>query len=99
MLLAHGTQPASVFPATDRNVKQIYYLIKFKSFAPLEDKINDDVCTYKAKVLCSFITTTVRRVREQRSRSHHKGATSRVRAGNQRYSVLCHCQLGQDIPI
>ena len=31
-------------------------------------------------------------------RSHHKGATSRVRTGNQRLPVLCHCQLGQDIP-
>ena len=32
-------------------------------------------------------------------RSHHKGATGRVRTGNQRLPVLCHCQLGQDIPI
>ena len=31
-------------------------------------------------------------------RSHHKGATSRVRTGDQRLPVLCHCQLGQDIP-
>ena len=32
-------------------------------------------------------------------RSHHKGATGRVRTGNQRLPVLCHhCQLGQDIP-
>ena len=30
-------------------------------------------------------------------RSHHKGATCRVRTGNQRLLVLCHCQLGQDI--
>ena len=32
-------------------------------------------------------------------RSHHKGATGRVRTGDQRLPVLCHCQLGQDIPI
>ena len=32
-------------------------------------------------------------------RSHHKGATGRVRTGNQRLPVLCHCQLGQDIPL
>ena len=31
-------------------------------------------------------------------RSHHKGATGRVRTGDQRLPVLCHCQLGQDIP-
>ena len=31
-------------------------------------------------------------------RSHHKGATCRVRTGDQRYPILCHCQLGQDIP-
>ena len=32
-------------------------------------------------------------------RSHQKGATGRVRTGNQRLPVLCHCQLGQDISI
>ena len=31
-------------------------------------------------------------------RSHHKGATGRVRTGDQRLPFLCHCQLGQDIP-
>ena len=35
---------------------------------------------------------------ELRPRSHHKGATCRVRTGDQRYPVLCHCQLRQDIP-
>ena len=45
---------------------------------------------------CSFITTTVL---EQRPRSHHKGATGRVRSGDQRYPVLFHssCQSGQDM--
>ena len=28
-------------------------------------------------------------------RSHHKGATGRVRTGDQLLPVLCHCQLGQ----
>ena len=32
-------------------------------------------------------------------RSHHKGATGRVQTGDQLLPVLCHCQLGQDIPI
>ena len=32
-------------------------------------------------------------------RSHHKGATGRFRTGNQQLPVLCHCQLGQDIPV
>ena len=33
-------------------------------------------------------------------RSHHKGATGRVWTGDQwlPVTVLCHCQLGQDIP-
>ena len=31
-------------------------------------------------------------------RSHHKGATGRVWTGDQLLPVLCHCQLGQDIP-
>ena len=52
-----------------------------------------DAC--KAEVRRSYITTTVR---EQRPRSHHKGATGRVRTGHQRYPALCRCQLGQDIP-
>ena len=30
-------------------------------------------------------------------RSHQKGATSRVRTGDQWLPILCHCQLGQDI--
>ena len=33
-----------------------------------------------------------------RSESHHTGATGRVRTGDQRLPVICHCQLGQDIP-
>ena len=41
----------------------------------------------KAEVCSSFIT-----------RSLHKGTTSRVWTGDQLYPVLCHCQLGQDIP-
>ena len=28
----------------------------------------------------------------------HKSATDRVRTGDQRLPLLCHCQLGQDIP-
>ena len=32
-------------------------------------------------------------------RSHYKGATGRVRTGNRRLPVLCHCQLGQDIQL
>ena len=31
-------------------------------------------------------------------RSHHKGATGRVQIGDQLLPVLCHSQLGQDIP-
>ena len=32
-------------------------------------------------------------------RSHHKGATGRIQTGDQLLPVLCHCQLGQDIPV
>ena len=52
--------------------------------------------TLKEEIRSSFITTTVR---EQNLRSHHKGATDRFRTGDQRYPVLCHFQLGQDIPL
>ena len=47
-------------------------------------------------VFADLITTTVR---ERHLRSHYKGATGRVRTGDQRHPVLCHCQLRQDIPI
>ena len=57
---------------------------------------SDSPETKAAEVRRRFITATVR---EKRRRSHHKGATGRVRTGDQRYPVLCHCQLGQDIPI
>ena len=58
--------------------------------------VTSTVNLLKAGVRRSFIAKT--QVREQRPRSHHKSATGRVRTGNQRYPVLCHCQLGQDIP-
>ena len=47
----------------------------------------------KAEVCRSFIPTTVR----DESQVTPQGATCRVRTGNQ-LPVLCHCQLGQDIP-
>ena len=58
----------------------------------------------KAEVRRSFTKTTT--IREQRPRSHHKGATDanatgskgRVRTGDRQHLVLCLCQLGQDIP-
>ena len=43
-----------------------------------------------------FATALLPRQFGKNPRSHHKGATSRVRTGNQRLPVLCHCQLGQD---
>ena len=47
--------------------------------------------------VCSQIKVEVRHTtfREQHPRSHHKGATGTVRTGDQRYPVLCQCQLGQ----
>ena len=51
----------------------------------------------RAEVRRSFITTTARE--ESQARSHHKGATGRVRTGDQRLPVLSHCQLGQDIRV
>ena len=45
----------------------------------------------------SFATALLPRLFETNPRSHHKGATDRVRTGDQRLPVLCHCQLGQDI--
>ena len=50
----------------------------------------------EAEVRSSFITTTVR---EQNPRSHHKGATGRVRTGDRRHPVLCHCQLQVTIEV
>ena len=49
---------------------------------------------YRAEVRRSFITTLF----GTNPRSHHKGATDRVRTGDQLLPVLCYCQHGQDIP-
>ena len=45
-----------------------------------------------------FAAALIPRLFGTNPRSHHKGATGRVRTGDQRLPVLCHCQLGQDIP-
>ena len=51
-----------------------------------------EATTIRAEVRRSFITTTVRD-------ESHVTPQGRVRTGDQRLPVLCHCQLGQDIPI
>ena len=43
-----------------------------------------------------FAAALLPRLFGKNPRSHHKGATGRVRTGDQRLPVLCHCQLGQD---
>ena len=45
-----------------------------------------------------FCAALLPRLFRKNPRSHHKGATCRVRTGDQLLPVLCHCQLGQDIP-
>ena len=61
---------------------------------PLKSCNKIDYIAIKAEVHSSIITTPVR---EQRPKSHHKGATGWVPTVYQLYPVLCHCQLGQDI--
>ena len=46
-----------------------------------------------------FAAALMPRLFGKNPRSHHKGATGRVRTGDQRLPILCHCQLGQDIPL
>ena len=46
-----------------------------------------------------FAAALLPRLFGKNPRSHHKGATGRVRTGDQRLPDLCHCQLGQDIPV
>ena len=46
-----------------------------------------------------FAAALIPRLFGKNPRSHHKGPTGRVRTGNQRLPALCHCQLGQDIPV
>ena len=61
---------------------------------PLRRNLDEDFCSmrqlmkYRAEVRSSFITTTVR----DESQVDHKGATVRVRTGDQLLPVLCHCQ-------
>ena len=45
-----------------------------------------------------FAAALLPRLFGKNPRSHHKGTTGRVRTGDQRLPVQCHCQLGQDIP-
>ena len=45
-----------------------------------------------------FSTALLPRLFWTNPRSHNKGATCRVRTGDQLLPVLCHCQHGQDIP-
>ena len=47
-----------------------------------------------------FAAALLPRLFGKNPRSHHKGATGRVtvRTVDQLLPVLCHCQLGQDIP-
>ena len=45
-----------------------------------------------------FAAALLPRLFGRNPRSHHKGATGRVRTGDQRLPALCHCQLRQDIP-
>ena len=44
-----------------------------------------------------FAAALLPRLFGKNPRSHHKGATGRVRTGDLRLPALCHCQLGQDI--
>ena len=57
------------------------------------DSNHEIIGTIKEEVSSSFNATTFQ---EQLPRSHHKGATGRVRTGDRLYPVLrqCHCQLG-----
>ena len=56
------------------------------------------ICQYMMTLGRRFATALLPRLFGTNPRSHHKGATGRVRTGDQRLPVLCHCQLGQDIP-
>ena len=53
---------------------------------------------YHFRVGRRFAAALLPRLFGTNPRSHHKGATGRVRTGDQRLPVLCHSQLGQDIP-
>ena len=45
-----------------------------------------------------FATALLPRLFGMNPRSHHKGATGRVRTGDQRLPVLCHCHLDKTSP-
>ena len=58
-----------------------------------------NVLLYLSAIGQRFATALLPRLFGKTPMSHHKGATGRVRIGIQQLPVLCHCQLGQDIPI
>ena len=55
---------------------------------------------FKLEIGRRFAAALLPRLFGKNPRSHHKGATDRVRTGDQRLPILCHCQvqcqLGQD---
>ena len=69
---------------------------KFVSDAHQRSTAADSPCIISGR---RFAAALLPRLFGINPRSHHKGATGRVRIGNQRLPVLCHGQLGQDIPI
>ena len=62
---------------------------------------DSNTCTKYADIGRRFAAALSTRLFWKNPRSHHKGAAGRVRTGlgDRLLQVLCHCQLGQDIPI
>ena len=82
-------------PPELRKFSSQVYVKKFLNFPSVLSKF----ATYTVDNLGRrFAAALLPRLFGTNPRSHHKGATGRVRTGDQRLPVLCHCQLGQDIP-
>ena len=87
-------------PAQGREVLTFYLIQYLLTNLNILVDHNDDSINANSNLLGRrFAAALLPRLFGINPRSHHKGATGRVRTGNQRLLVLCHCQLGQDIPI
>ena len=62
-------------------------------------RVRRNLYVLRSKVGWRFAAALLPRLFRKNPRSHHKGATCRVRTGDQLLPVPCHCQLGHSIPV
>ena len=90
---------------SDSDVPLLWLLLKSRYVRILDTIVYSEHCfgcsllpKWKLASGLRFTAALLPRLLGTNLRSHHKGATGRVGTGDQQLPVLCHCQLGKDIP-